>query len=124
YKKPVIEELEQNVHLLTFDEDKKLYLIGTAHVSRESAELVEKVINQSEPDTVCIELDDQRLKALKEKNKYENLDIIKIIRTGQKYFFIGNLILSSFQKKMAEKTGVEPGSEFKRAIDMAEAKNL
>ena len=46
---------QDNIHRLTY-EDKEIYLIGTAHVSRESADLVDKVINEEQPDTVCVEL--------------------------------------------------------------------
>ena len=34
--------------------DKTALLIGTAHISRESTDLVERVIEQERPDTVCI----------------------------------------------------------------------
>lgn len=37
-------------------QDQNFWIIGTAHVSKESAELVEKVIEELKPDTVCVEL--------------------------------------------------------------------
>lgn len=38
---------------------KEYLLIGTAHISKESADLVRKVIEDENPDVVCIELDEK-----------------------------------------------------------------
>ena len=70
---------EQNKHHLTF-EDREIILLGTAHVSKESAEMVEKVIHEEKPDTVCIELCQSRYQALTQKNKWQDTDLIKVIR--------------------------------------------
>jgi len=120
YSKPEIEELKQNVHLLHFENGKKLYLLGTAHVSESSIELVEETIREYNPDTICVELDEQRHKSITKKNLYEDLDIIKIIRKKQLFFFIGQFVMASYQKKISEKTGSKPGMEFKRAIELAD----
>ena len=119
-RNPLVKEVKQNVHHLKFDDGRVLYLVGTAHVSAASTELVEEVIKKYKPDTVCVELDDKRLEALKQKDRYANLDIVKIIRSKQLFFFIGQFIMSSFQKKMSDKTGSKPGMEFKRAVELAE----
>jgi pheromone shutdown protein TraB len=63
-------------HELTY-EDKEIILIGTAHVSRESAELVEKVIAEERPDTVCIELCQSRYQAIIHREKWKETDLIK-----------------------------------------------
>ncbi len=120
YSIPSMEQLSQNVWLLTFPEGKKLRLIGTAHVSADSVNLVESVIKENMPDTVTVELDEQRYKAVKEKDRYRNLDIAEIIKKKQLFFFIGQFILASYQKKISEKTGSKPGLEFIRAIELAE----
>ena len=70
YKQPEVKEIEQNVHLLTFEDGKKLYLIGTAHVSQSSIELVHRIVDEVKPDTICIELDEKRFKAIRKKNIY------------------------------------------------------
>ena len=59
----------QDRHELTY-EDKKITLIGTAHVSRESADLVEKVISEEKPETVCVELCRSRYQAIKQKGSF------------------------------------------------------
>jgi len=45
-------------------EDREFIIVGTAHISRESADLVREVIERERPDCVCIELDTQRYAAL------------------------------------------------------------
>lgn len=120
YNKPEIKNVEQNIDLLQFQDGKKLYLIGTAHVSSKSMELVDETIRKYKPDTVCIELDEQRYKSIIQRNKYENINIIEIIKKKQLFFFIGQFILASFQKKISNKTNSRPGEEFKKAIETAE----
>lgn len=121
YSKPVINEIEDNVHRISFSSGNEVYLIGTAHVSKNSAQLVEDKITELKPDTVCIELDEQRFHSITRKKKYEDIDIFQIIKNKQLFFFIGQFVLSSFQKKVSEKTGSKPGDEFIRAISIAEA---
>jgi len=118
-----ISDIKKNLTLIELNE-KKIYLIGTAHVSSESVELVEETINQYNPDTIAIELDDERYESITQKNKFQELDVIKIIKKKQLFFFIGQFILSSFQKKIAEKTGSQPGAEFKKAIELAKEKDI
>jgi len=118
---PEITETRQNVHLLTFPGDKKLYLIGTAHVSQSSVELVESLINEVRPDTIAIELDEKRSQRIMMKNIFDDIDIVEIIREKQLFFFIGQFIMASFQKKISEKTGTSPGSEFRKAIELSRA---
>ena len=43
---------------------REFILIGTAHISQESTDLVRAVIEQEHPDVVCVELDEQRYKTL------------------------------------------------------------
>ncbi len=111
---------EDNVHLLTFEDGKRLYLIGTAHVSESSVKLVEKIIVEVKPDTICVELDEGRRKSLQKSDYYDDVDIIKIIRDKQLFFFIGQFIMSSYQKKISDKTGSRPGMEFLKAMELAE----
>ena len=121
FAKPSIEEIKQNVHHLKYPGEKELYIVGTAHVSANSVQLVEDVINEVKPDTICIELDEQRYKSITKKTTYEDIDIIEIIRKKQLFFFIGQFIMASYQKKISEKTGSRPGMEFMKAIEMSES---
>lgn len=99
---------------------KQLLLIGTAHVSRQSADLVEETIREEEPDTVCVELCRTRLTALKDTGRWRNMDIVKIIKEKKALLLFVNLLLASFQKKMADKFGIKPGQEMINAIQAAE----
>lgn len=109
-----------NLNRVEFEDGKLLYLIGTAHVSSDSVKFVEDVINEQNPDVIAVELDKNRMDALKNRKKYEETDIFNIFKQKKFLFFAAQLMLSSYQKKISEKTGSAPGSEFKRAIELAE----
>jgi len=99
---------------------KTIKLIGTAHVSKESAEFVEEVILEEKPDTVCVELCNTRLDSIKDKDKWRNMDIIKIIKEKKALLLFINLILASFQKRIAKKFDIQPGQEMVNAVNSAE----
>ena len=103
---------------------REFIIVGTAHISRQSADLVKEVITNEKPDIVCIELDEKRYKALSEKNRWENLDLKTIIREKQLSTLLMNLVLASYQKKLGEKLGVTPGTELLEAANTAKELNL
>jgi pheromone shutdown-related protein TraB len=109
-----------NKHHMTY-EDKEVTLIGTAHVSRESAELVGHVIEQEKPDTVCIELCESRYQSITQKKKWQETELIKVIREKKASVLLSNLMLAYFQKRIGQKLGIRPGEEIIRAIQAAEA---
>lgn len=110
---------DQNIHRLTHN-GKEIILVGTAHVSRKSSELVDQVIAAEKPDTVCVELCKSRFESIKQKKDWQETDIIKVIRGKQVLLLLSQLLMASFQKKIAEKFGVIPGEEMLRAMDKAE----
>jgi len=112
-------EFSENVTILE-GQGKTFYLIGTAHISQKSVDEVKDVIHRVEPDSICVELCEMRLNALKQKDSWKNLNIFEIIRQGKTLFLLANLALSSFQKKMGEKLGVKPGAEMAVAVQLAE----
>ncbi len=99
--------------------DKELILIGTAHVSRLSAEQVKEVIEREQPDTVAIELDEQRYQAVTGGNKWKETDIFKVIKEKKASLLLMNLAISSFQNRMAKQFDVTPGAEMIQGIDSA-----
>ncbi|MEE9611526.1 MAG: TraB/GumN family protein [Desulfatiglandales bacterium] len=107
-----------NTQRLTFEE-KDVHLIGTAHVSRESADLVEKVIEEEKPDTVCVELCKSRYESITQRNRWQNTDLLKVIKEKKAFLLLLNLMLAYFQKKIGEKLGIKPGEETLRAIQSA-----
>ncbi len=102
-------------------DDKEITLVGTAHVSKESVELVEAVINEQAPDTVCVELCPSRFQSIKKKDQWLEMDIIKVIKEKKSFLLLSNLMLASFQKRIGDKLGVKPGEEMIKAIDVAES---
>jgi len=105
-------------------EDKTILLVGTAHISQQSADLVQEVIDQESPDTVCIELDEKRYAALSNPQQWENLDLKQIIRKQQLSTLLVNLVLASYQKKLGGKLGIQPGTELLTAAKTAEARKI
>ncbi|MFZ0130956.1 MAG: TraB/GumN family protein [Desulfobacterales bacterium] len=106
--------------LLEFD-GKKVLLVGTAHVSEESARLVAEVIAGEKPDTVCVELCASRYQSIRQKDQWQNMDIVKVIREKKSFLLLSNLLLASLQKKIARKLNVRPGQEMIQAIESAKA---
>ncbi len=100
--------------------DREIILVGTAHISRESADLVREVIEHERPDAVCIELDPQRFAALSQKRRFDALDLKQVIRNRQLAALIANLLLATYQKKLGGKLGVTPGTELLEASRTAE----
>jgi len=114
------ENTNSALHSLSFG-DKTILLIGTAHVSRESADLVASVIGEEKPDTVCVELCDSRYQAIRQKNKWQDTNIIKVIKEKKVFLLLSSLLLASFQKKIAKKLNIKPGGEMIKAIETGEA---
>ncbi len=103
---------------------KTIILVGTAHVSQESAELVRSVIEREHPDRVCVELDPRRFEALSKQNRWDSLDLKEIIRKKQLSTLLATLLLASFQKRLGDQLGVLPGMEMLEAIKVAEANQI
>ena len=105
-------------------DDKEIIIVGTAHISKQSAELVKEVIQNENPDTVCIELDERRYKSLSEKKKWEELDLKELIKQKQLSTLLINILLASYQKRLGEKLGVSPGLELLEAAQTANQLNI
>ena len=100
-------------------ENKDVILIGTAHVSQQSADLVKQTIEEEKPDTVCVELCQSRHESITKKKKWQDTDLLKVIREKKTLLLLSNLMLSYFQKRIGKKLGITPGEEIKQAIASA-----
>ncbi|WP_404456313.1 TraB/GumN family protein [Oceanobacillus kapialis] len=109
---------EENITRIHID-DKEFILIGTAHVSKHSAEQVKEVIERENPDAVCVELDEQRFQSIQDENRWRNMDIFKVIKEKKATLLLMNLAISSFQKRMAKQFGINPGQEMIQGIASA-----
>jgi pheromone shutdown-related protein TraB len=109
---------EENITRIDLD-GKEIILIGTAHVSKLSVEQVKEVIDREKPDSVCIELDDQRYKSIMDGNKWREMDIFKVIKEKKATLLIMNLAISSFQNRLAKQFDTKPGQEMIQGIESA-----
>ena len=99
-------------------------LLGTAHVSRVSADAVRAMIERESFDAVAVELCEPRYQSIRDPEAFRRLDLFQVIRQGKVGLVAANLALSAFQRRLAEQFGIEPGAEMKAAIDGADARNL
>lgn len=104
--------------------NKKIVLIGTAHVSQQSVEEVEQAIDAYEPDAVCIELDTERYKTIQDENKWKNTNIYEIIRQKKGMTLLASIILSAYQRKIGAQLDIAVGAEMLHAIDIAKKKDI
>lgn len=109
-----------NVTLLERD-DRRFYIVGTAHISAKSVDEVREVIRALRPDTVCVELCQTRYEAMTDETRWRKLDIFQVLRQKKVLFLMANLALSGFQRRLGERLGVKPGAELMAAIDEAHA---
>lgn len=103
---------------------RKIVLIGTAHVSKESIAEVKNEIESLKPDCVAVELDEKRYNSMMDPESWKNLDIVKVLKRREGFLMLANLVLSSFQKRMGKNVGVKPGDEMLAAINCAKENNI
>jgi len=102
----------------------KFTLLGTAHVSRTSAETVSALIATGDYDAVAIELDAGRLAAITDADSWAKTDLMKVLRDGKAGMLAVNLALSAFQQRLADQFGIEPGAEMRAAVTGARERGL
>lgn len=95
-------------------------LLGTAHVSKASAEAVETLISANDYDAIAIELCPSRYNALIDPDSLAKMDLFNVIKSGKAAMVTASLALGAFQQKMADELGIEPGAEMKVAADLAQ----
>ena len=100
--------------------DRRIVLVGTAHVSRTSAREVEEVIRAEKPDRVCVELDEARYRTLTDEKGWRELNVGKVLREGKGLFMLANLVLGSFQRRIGAELGVKQGAEMLAALSAAD----
>ena len=74
------------IHHLEVD-DKHIVLLGTAHVSKESVQLVSSVIETEKPETVCVELCHSRYQSIRQKERWQDTDIVKVIKEKKSFLY-------------------------------------
>ena len=94
-------------------------LLGTAHVSRSSAEAVAQMARSGEFDVIAVELCAARLAALSGERDWKDLDLYRVIREKKAGLVMAQLALTGYQRRIAEQFDIEPGAELKAAADAA-----
>lgn len=104
-------DIELNGHRIT--------VLGTAHVSRVSAEHVRAQLETGAYDGVAVELCPARFRMLRNPDSIANLDLFAVIRSGKAPLVAANLALGAYQQRLAEQLGIQPGAEMQAAIEYA-----
>ena len=107
--------LHDQPHAIVERDGVRFTLLGTAHVSRASIDAVKAAIASGSYDTIAVELDTQRHRALTDPQAMAKLDLFQIIREGKIGLVAANLALAAYQRRLADQLGVEPGAELKAA---------
>jgi len=110
--------VDSNITRLEVD-GKEIILIGTAHVSKKSVDEVKAIIEQEQPDTVCVELCQARYQGIIDADRWKNTDIFKVVKEGKSLILLINLIMSSYQKRLAKQFDIKPGQEMIQGIESA-----
>lgn len=100
-------------------EDREVFLVGTAHVSPQSVRDTNETIEAIEPDTVCVELCEARYQNLENQDSWRKLDIFQVLREGKAALLLSSFLMHSFQRRIAQRFGIEPGAEMRAAIAQA-----
>lgn len=99
-------------------------VLGTAHVSRSSVEAVHKLLSIERFDAIAVELCESRAQGMRDPEAFKQMDLFRVIRQGKAGMVAASLVLSTFQKRLADQYGIEPGAEMKAAMDGAEQRNV
>lgn len=99
-------------------------VLGTAHVSRSSMEAVEALLAHERFDAVAVELCESRAQGMRDPEAFKQMDLFKVIRQGKAGMVAASLVLSTFQKRLADQSGIQPGAEMKAAMDGADQHGL
>ena len=112
------ESLGQSVTRINLD-GKDIFLVGTAHVSKESVEDVKATIQAVKPNSVCIELCEPRYRVMTDRDAWKKMNVFKIIREKKSMLLLAQLILGAFYRQLGEKLGIQPGAEMLEAVKQA-----
>jgi pheromone shutdown-related protein TraB len=101
----------------------RVTLLGTAHVSRASADKVAELLGDGgiDVDAVAVELCRSRAESLRDPNSLARLDLFAVIRQKRVYMVAASLALGAYQQRIADQFGIEPGAEQRAALRLADA---
>jgi len=95
-------------------------LLGTAHVSKLSAQTAIAMASEAQFDAIAVELCPSRAQAMRDPNAWRRIDLFEVFRSGKTGMVMASLALGGYQRRIAEQFGIEPGAEMKGAMEQAE----
>jgi pheromone shutdown protein TraB len=98
-------------------------VVGTAHVSAESAAAVRAAIEGDRPDVVAVELDEGRYEQLKGGTP-DDIEPGDLLRGNTVFQFLAYWMLSYVQTRMGDRFDVEPGADMLAAVETAEEHDI
>ncbi|HJM67965.1 MAG TPA: TraB/GumN family protein [Candidatus Thalassarchaeaceae archaeon] len=101
------------------DIDDNLRLLGTAHISKASADAARREVSEYEPDIVAIELCKSRLDALSRPERFDNETLGKVLREGKAPLVLFQSMLAVEQRRMGLAEGEKPGTDLLAAMQAA-----
>jgi pheromone shutdown-related protein TraB len=102
----------------------RITLLGTAHVSRSSAEEVTGLLSSGQYDAVAVELCPSRHHAIVDPDALSRMDLFRVLREGKVPMVTASLALGAYQQRLAEQFGIEPGAEMRAAVAVARTRGL
>ncbi|UPM42588.1 TraB/GumN family protein [Halocatena salina] len=100
-------------------EDGSVHVVGTAHVSEQSVEEVEEVIEEERPDVVAVELDEGRYRQMKGEQP-DDLEAGDLLHGNTVFQFLAYWLLSYVQSRLGDEFDIDPGAEMMAAVETAE----
>ncbi|WP_018141371.1 TraB/GumN family protein [Thioalkalivibrio sp. ALJ7] len=117
---PAVQELiADEPHRVLQLGDTEVLVLGTAHVSRASADKVRALVDTGAFDNVAIELCESRQRAMLDPDAVGRMDLFSVMRKGQAPMIAASLALGAYQQRLADQYGIEPGAEMRAAMDGA-----
>jgi len=114
---------DDNVDLIAL-EGREIYLLGTAHVSPKSVELVERTIEAVNPDAIAVELCEGRYQSILDPDRWKRTNLVTVVREGRAYVLLTQLLLASYQRRLGLEMDCKPGAEMLAAVKAVKARNI
>ncbi|MCF6219202.1 MAG: TraB/GumN family protein [Candidatus Polarisedimenticolaceae bacterium] len=119
------DSVAQDGPVVTLELDgRKITLLGTAHVSKASAEQVEQMLATGDYDAVAVELCPSRHQAIANPDSLAKMDLFQVIKEGKATMVAASLALGAYQQRLADQFGIEPGAEMRMAVNKAGESHL
>ncbi|GAA49614.1 traB domain-containing protein [Clonorchis sinensis] len=117
-------ELPETVSVLECMNGTKVYLVGTAHFSKESIDEVKKIVSQTHPDFLVLELCSNRTRVLvsddeKIKQEAKEIDILTHIKMSGLSHGLLQYLMLRLNLYLINTLGMSPGGEFRAAAQEA-----